>query len=805
MKFSEQWLREWANPPLTSEQLAEQLTMVGLEVSGIEPAAAIFSGVVVGEVLAVEPHPNADKLQICQVNAGEDTPLNVVCGARNVYAGMRAPFARIGACFPKLTIRQTKLRGVESFGMLCSEAELGLAESSAGLMSLPADAPVGEDLRSYLQLDDVNIELDLTPNRGDCLGIMGIAREAGALADCAVHNPEAPSPKSENISAPPVFKPIAAVIPDVFPLEVANSAACPRYAGRVIKEINVRAPTPMWMLERLRRSGLRGISAVVDITNYVMLELGQPMHAFDLAKLSGGIVVRSARAHENIQLLDGQNIQLDTDTLVIADHSQPQALAGIMGGAAAAVSETARDIFLESAFFTSATLAGCARRYGLHTDSSHRFERGVDPALQRHAIERASALLIEITGGRPGPVIEFSDAAKLPVPPEIKLRAARVQRVLGQAIPPAEIENYLTRLGMQLTPLEGDTWRVKPPSFRFDIGLEADLIEEIARSYGYNRLSGQKSAVRLAIQPRTDQRLQTVQSVLVQRGYQEAITYSFVDPKLQTLLDESPSPFAEKPISLANPLASDLSVMRTHIWPSLLQTMRHNCNRQQSDVRLFESGLLFYKDKDGLIHQENALAGVATGMAYPEQWGETARPLDFFDIKGDVEAVLKLSGQDVCFVNINCEALHPGQSAAIMRNGERIGLIGALHPEMAAKLDLPDTVYLFELGSLQKKTLPRFQAFSKFPSIRRDIAIIISKHIPAAELTDYIRKNGTELLTDLRIFDVYQGEGIDPDKKSLALGLTFRASSRNLKEEEVDSIIAQVLDALAHEFQASLR
>ncbi len=790
MKFSEAWLREWVDPAANTDALIELLTMAGLEVDSVEPVAAEFAGVVVGEVLAVEPHPDAKKLNCCQVNAGTGETLRIVCGASNVCVGMKAPTALVGAKLPGLTIKKAKLRGVESFGMLCSAAELGLAESSEGLLALPPDAPLGADIRSYLALDDVSIEVDLTPNRSDCLGVMGMAREIGALTG---------SPLTRRSQAP-----IPACIDDRLSVELQVPEACPHYVGRVIRGINNQAPTPLWMQERLRRSGLRSLSAVVDVTNYVLLELGQPLHAFDLAKLHGGIQVRYAVAKESLTLLDGQTLELEDNTLVIADEQQAQALAGIMGGQYSAVSQSTQDIFLESAFFSPELLAGCARQYGLHTDSSHRFERGVDPALQAQAIERATELLLDIVAGQAAPLIEKTAAEHLPERHSITLRASRIERLLGQMIPEQEVENCLTRLGMEIDKTSENPceWHVVPPSFRFDINIEADLIEEVARVYGYNRLPKQTANAALPLGKVRNNSLQRLQNVLVERGYREAITYSFVDPQLQARLNPNVSG-----IPLANPLASDMAEMRTSLWSGLMQALLHNQKRQQADIRLFETGLRFIQNADGSLVQEPVLGGVVSGRALPEQWGMPKREVDFFDVKGDLEALLKYSALPLEWVSGQHAALHPAQTAQLLHQGQTLGYLGKLHPALEKDLDVNAAVYLFEiqLGVWAQQALPLFQSLSKFPAIRRDLALVVDQQLPISALLADIQKNAGEFLTNLQLFDIYQGEGIDPEKKSLALGLTFRASSRNLTESEIDPVINQVLTCLQQDFGATLR
>lgn len=791
MKFSEQWLREWVNPAVDRETLSAQLTMAGLEVDAVEAVAEVFSGVVVGEVLQVEAHPDADKLRVCQVDVAGEAPLTIVCGAANVRPGMRAPTAIIGAILPgNFKIKKSKLRGVESFGMLCSANELGLAESSSGLMELPGDAPVGADLRDYMQLDDVTFELGLTPNRGDCLSIVGVAREVGVINRCDVQGATA--------------EPAAVTCDDTFAVNVEATADCPRYVGRVIRGINPRAATPMWMVERLRRSGIRSLSAAVDITNYVMLELGQPMHAFDLAKLTDGITVRRARSGEALQLLNGNSVELDGETLVIADAAGPLAMAGVMGGEASAVGDDTIDLFLESAFFSPEIVAGRARRYGLHTDSSHRFERGVSSALQADAMERATALFLQIAGGSAGPLVEVATPAHLPQRNAITLRAARLQRVLGMTIPAAEVTDILNRLGLGAQE-QADGWQVAAPAYRFDLAIEEDLIEEVARIYGYDRLPSVSpvGALQMGEVPEGGLPLERLRTLLVGYGYQEAITYSFVSPEMQQVLDPDVVPLA-----LANPISAEMAVMRTTLWAGLLQALAYNVNRQQERVRLFETGLRFVPEGAGL-RQERAVAGLVYGPVMPEQWGESVRKADFFDAKGDVEAVLVLAGdsEKVEFAAASHPALHPGQSAQIRQNGEEIGWIGALHPSVAEKLGVPSGVYLFELSlsALEQGRVPRFHELSKFPAIRRDIAVVVEQSLPISHILECIRLAAPDELQELKLFDLYMGKGIDSGRKSVALGLTLQANSRTLTDSEVDAAITRILTALRTEFGATLR
>ncbi|MBD2859191.1 phenylalanine--tRNA ligase subunit beta [Spongiibacter sp. KMU-158] len=785
MKFSEKWLREWVNPEIDSDTLAAQLTMAGLEVDALEPVAGAFSGVVVAEILSAEPHPDAQKLQVCKVNDGVET-LQIVCGAANARPGIKIPCARVGAVLPgDFKIKKAKLRGVESFGMLCAEQELGMAESSDGLMELAADAPVGTDIREYLQLDDNLFELGLTPNRADCLSVRGIAREVAVLNKIPFVEPE--------------FAPVAAAIEDVLPVQIDAGEDCPRYVGRVVRGIDIAKPSPLWLQEKLRRSGLRSIDAVVDITNLVLLELGQPMHAFDLEKLSGGIVVRKATEGEKLTLLDEQEIELRADSLVIADQTKPLALAGIMGGLDSSVGDQTRDLFLEAAFFAPDKLAGRARSYGLHTDSSHRFERGVDYALAERAIERATQLIIEICGGQAGPTIK-QNGAEIPEPQAITLRAARIKRMLGMSLPNDEVVNIISGLGLDIK-AEGEGWKVFSASWRFDIAIEEDLLEELARIYGYNRLPVTPMSANLEIIPKPEKlRPQSqIRRQLVARGYQEAVTYSFIDPALHEIVSEGGG------IELMNPISADMAIMRDSLFPGLLKTAEYNSKRQQQRVRLFEIGLRFNGKAAG--EQIPTLAGLITGRRSPESWNESGELVDFFDLKGDLEALLALSPSSVSYVAGSRKALHPGQSAQIVVSDKAVGWIGALHPSVQAKLDMPNSVYLFEidLAVLTENRVPKFEPLSKFPEVRRDIAVIVPKAVAAQALLDCVKKAAGEQLHNLRLFDIYQGKGIDPERKSIALGLTFRDSSRTLNEEEVSQSVAAVVDALQQDLGATLR
>jgi phenylalanyl-tRNA synthetase beta chain len=791
MKFSEQWLREWVNPAVSTADLVEQLTMAGLEVDSVEPAGAGLQDLLVGEVLSVAPHPDADKLRVCHVEIGEAEPLQVVCGAPNVRAGGKYPLAPVGAQLPgDFTIKKSKLRGIESRGMLCSARELGLGEDHQGLMELPAEARAGQSLQELLGLDDSVIEVDLTPNRGDCLGIEGIAREVGTLTRSPV--------------TPLDADPVPATVADRFAVEVAAPEACPRYLGRVVAGVDTAAETPLWMQERLRRSGMRSIGPVVDITNYVMLELGQPMHAFDLDRLSKGIRVRYASEGEQLTLLDERTITLDPETLVIADHDTVLAIAGVMGGIDSGVQPDTAVLFLECAFFTPEAIAGCARKYAMHTESAHRFERGVDPDLQVRAIERATQLLLEICGGQPGPVTEVSDSNYLPESTPIVLRRARLQRVLGMSPEPQEVTDILTRLGMLVT-ARGEDWLVQPPTFRFDIRIEADLIEEVGRIHGYNRLPSiaMQGALDVLPLPENEQSLEQVCDLLVASGYQEAVTYSFIDPGLQARVNP-----ALQPVRLANPISSEMSEMRTSLWPGLIKAVQYNLNRQKSRLRLFEYGLRFYS-QDNEIKQEVMLSGVITGGRFPEHWTGKAEAVDFYDIKHDVEMLLRFAvhrGKTV-FVAAEHPALHPGQSARIECGDEPVGWLGKIHPALASHYDLDVNTCLFELcyAAIRQGTLARFQPISRYPSIRRDLAVVVNMDTAAAELQRVIAEAAGELLQELVFFDVYQGKGVETGRKSIAFGLILQDYSRTLTEQDIESIVARVTGRLGDEFGATLR
>ena len=791
MKFSEQWLRSWVNPQVSREELVARLSMVGLEVDAVTPVAGSFSGVVVGEVLETAQHPDADKLRVCQVSNGKET-FQVVCGAPNVRAGLKIPFAMIGAQLPgDFKIKKAKLRGVESSGMLCSETELQIGSDDSGLMELAAGAPVGADLREYLDLDDVSIEIGLTPNRGDCLSLAGLAREVGAIYGAEVRSVD--------------FAAAKVVHQDVRPVEVLAPKACPRYLGRVIRNVDLSRPAPLWMVERLRRSDIRSIDAVVDVTNYVMLELGQPLHAFDLDEIKGGIRVRMADEGEKLVLLDGQEIVLRSDTLVIADHERPLAIAGVMGGEHSGVSASTRSIFLESAFFDTIALAGKARSYGLHTDASHRFERGVDSQLPRRAMERATNLLLEIVGGEAGPIVEAVSEGDLPNIAPVTLRAERINQMLGLELDHGEVVRLLTSLGLTVAQEAEGRWQVSVPGHRFDISLEVDLIEELGRLYGYDRLPVRYPQARLApvAKPEVRAELPLLRRLLVARGYQEAITYSFIDPKLFELF--SPG---VKPLELANPISADMAAMRASLWPGLVKALQYNLNRQQSRVRLFEAGLRFVGQLPGL-EQDAMLAGVVTGSREPEGWANTSETVDFFDVKADVEALLAFAGNAGAYRFVPGEhpALHPGQTARVERDGQLVGFVGSLHPELASTLGIDQPVYLFELklAEIAEGRMPSFAELSRFPEVRRDLAVLVGREVMAQDILDCIRVVAGANLTDLKLFDVYQGKGIDPLSKSVAVGLTWQHPSRTLNDDEVNETMQKILTSLEERFNATLR
>ena len=794
MRISLQWLAEWLDGEVPAPRdLAARLTMAGLEVEGIEAAAPPLPGVVVVEIVECVKHPNADSLSVCTVDAGAGR-VQVVCGAPNARAGLKAPLATVGARLPGgLDIRKAKLRGVESFGMLCSAKELGLAEDSGGLLELPPDLQAGAPLVAALGLDDTVLEVNLTPNRGDCMSVLGVAREVAALTGARL--------------AGPPLAPVVAGSDDVFPVTLTAQAGCARFASRVVRGLDPGAKSPAWMQERLRRAGLRPIGAAVDVTNYVMLELGQPMHAYDLRELSGGIVVRRACAGERLTLLDGREIVMDESVLVIADTGKPLGLAGVMGGDHTGIGDDTTDVLLEVAWFQPDVIAGRGRRYGLVTDASQRFERGVDPTLQERAIERATQLLVACAGGVPGPTQITERADDLPAPPVVALRPARARAVIGADVADDAMAAILRGLGMGVT--RGDTsWLVTPPPWRFDVAIEEDLIEEVARVFGFDAVPEAVQPSHQPIAPHTEQRVRSeaVADLLVQRGYFEAITYSFVEPWLQELF----APGAAT-LTLANPISADLASMRASLWPGLAVALASNQRRQQSRVRLFEIGRKFVVG-DGAkasLEEVPVVAGIAAGPVWPEQWGSPRAPVDFFDVKADVEALLRATGavDAFRFESAAHPALHPGQTARILRGAREVGWIGRLHPEVERQLDLTYSGIVFELeikGAFAAK-VPQFREVSRFPLVRRDLAVVVDEGVAVQSLLDCVHAAAGEALRETTVFDVYRGAGIETGRKSVAIGLNLQEVSRTLTDDETDAIVARVVADLERECSATIR
>jgi phenylalanyl-tRNA synthetase beta chain len=784
MQFSEAWLRSLVNPKLDTEQLCHLMTMAGLEVEEVVPVAPPFNDVVVAEILTAERHPNADRLQVCTVNVGGAEPLQIVCGAPNARAGLKTACAMVGAELPgNFTIKQAKVRDVASSGMLCSAKELGIAEAADGILELPADAPVGQPVREYFDLDDQLITIKMTPNRGDCLSIQGIAREVAAISGTAAH--------------PIDCTPVAATIADTLPIAIKAKAACPVYCGRVIRGINPQAVTPDWMVRRLQRGGVRAIHPVVDVTNYVLLELGEPMHAFDFAKVAGGIEVRAANAGEKLALLNDQTVELTDGTVVIADDNGAVALAGIMGGATSAVSDSTADLFLEAAHFTPDTLAGRARSYGLSTDSSHRFERGVDPTLPAAAMERATKLILDICGGKAGPVslVGGDIAPRAP----IRFRPARARRLLGMDVSDAEMIATFVRLGLDIDG-DGHEWQVSSPSYRFDLAIEVDLAEEIARIKGYDNLPAvlPVATAGMTALPERERAGSEFKTRLMDLGYQEVVTYSFIDAKQQDMV----APGAEQ-IVLVNPIASQMGVMRGSLMPGMLHTLRHNLNHGQERLRIFELGRCFLGT--GSDQQPMRLGGLAYGSAHPEQWGEGARAVDFFDIKADLETLLWPMSAD--YAKAEHPALHPGQCARVSIAGQAAGWLGALHPKLVQQIGLTRAPILFELdwAALETRELPSYKTVSRFPAVRRDIALVVDSQLAVGDILAAARAALPPLMTDIALFDVYQGKGVPEDKKSLAFKMLLQDTEKTLTDVEIEKAVSVMLAFMSERFGASLR
>lgn len=794
MKFSESWLREWVNPAISTEQLCDQITMLGLEVDGVEPVAGEFSGVVVGEVVECGQHPDADKLRVTKVNVGGERLLDIVCGAPNCRQGLKVACAVEGAVLPgNFKIKKTKLRGQPSEGMLCSFSELGIKDESNGIIELPQDAPVGVDLREYLTLNDSTIEISLTPNRADCLSIAGIAREVGVINQLAVN--------------PPAISPVTPTISDQINIELHAPEACPRYLLRVVKGVNVNVPSPLWLQEKLRRCGVRSIDPIVDITNLSLLELGQPMHAFDKAKVVEPVQVRMAKAGEELVLLDGTTAKLQPNTLLIADQNGPLAMAGIFGGEASGVSNETKDVILESAFFAPLAITGRARQYGLHTDASHRFERGVDYELARNAMERATALLLEICGGEAGEINEAVSPEHLPNATTVQLRRAKLDSLLGHSIATETVTDIFNRLGLQASYVD-DVWTVISPSWRFDIQIEEDLIEEVARIYGYNSIPNNAPLAHLQLRGVPEKLLETnrIRTALVDSDYQEVITYSFVDPKIQTLMHPE-----QTALILPNPISSEMSAMRVSLLTGLLETIAYNQNRQQNRVRIFETGLRFIPDEtaENGIRQEQVFGAAIVGDKATLSWEGKGQAVDFFDLKGDLERVLALTSvrDEIEFVAKTFPALHPGQSAAILLNGNEIGFIGTVHPKIVQKLGLSGKPVVFEIlaEAIAERSIPNAKEISRFPANKRDIAVVVDLQTPAGDVLATCRQAGGEKLLEVSLFDVYQGANLAQDKKSLAISLTIQDMEKTLEEDEINGVIQNVLNALEQRFNAYLR
>ncbi|MDH2916580.1 MAG: phenylalanine--tRNA ligase subunit beta [Gallionella sp.] len=783
MQFSESWLRSLVNPSLSSEELSHLLTMAGLEVEEMKPVAASFDKVVVAQVLTKDKHPDADRLNVLTVDIGQAEPLTIVCGAGNVTVGMKAPCALVGAKLPGIEIKQAKVRGIASFGMMCSSKELGLAEESSGLLELAVDAVVGQSIREHLDLDDHLITLKLTPNRCDCLSLNGIAREVAALTDAPLQPVYAVTVEKTNVQTRAV--------------KVAATSACPLYTGRVISGVDAKAKTPDWMIKRLERCGLRGISALVDVTNYVLLELGQPLHAFDLNKLNGDIEIRFARAGEKLKLLNEQTVDLQDDMLVIADAIAPIALAGVMGGADSSVDDATTEIFLESAFFAPGAIVGKSRRLGFSSDSSYRFERGVDFAATTFALDRATQLILEICGGQAGVVTEVRGV--LPVRHPVKLRTSRVHRVLGVSLRSEQIAQILSRLGMVFQQ-QGEEFSVTPPSYRFDVEIEEDLIEEVARVHGYENIQPAPIQAHMSILPRIEAQrpLAKLLQAMVARDYQETINYAFVDSAWERDLCGNAAP-----IALKNPIASQMSVMRSSLLGGLLESLRTNLARKQTRVRLFEVGGCFSTAANGYMQQER-LAGLAYGGAQSEQWSVPSRNVDFYDVKGDVEALFP--PQRLNFLAMPHAASHPGRSARILLDGKEVGWIGELHPQWQQQYDLPNPPVWFEidLSALTRSLVPKMMDISRVPPVRRDIAVLADEGVFVDTLLTAMREAKAPYVGDIGLFDLYRGKGVEQGKKSLAFRVLLQDTQKTLTESEIEPSIAILVDALK-KYGAQLR
>ena len=809
MKFSENWLREWVNPPVDTDTLANQLTFIGLEVDEVVSAQPDFKSVVIARIDKIRPHPDAKKLQICDVDCGMSDLVQVVCGAPNARLGLVTAMVQVGGAMPSgMAIKAAKLRGEDSSGMLCSASELGLSESNDGIMELPESAPIGDSLSSFLELSDNIIAIELTPDRGDCLSIRGIARDLCAKNDVSLllHEITDVAPQHD----------------EQWLIRVEPSSSCVRYCSRIVRDVDLSEPSPVWLSERLRRAGVRAINPAVDVTNYVMLELGQPMHAFDLDKLQGNIQVREAGEGEAIELLDGRTVKLTGDTTVIADDSGAIGIAGIMGGASTAVDENTTNILFESALFLPERTIGKPRQYSCHTESSQRFERGVDPKLQKDAMEYATGMLLNLSGGSAGTVTDWSDAANLPLGDAVLLRRSRLKRIIGIEPDPANVEQILKRLGVGVE-RQGDDWMVMPPSYRYDLRIEEDFIEEVARVNGFDSLPRTSPGYSPVFQDvkETIVPLIAIKQQMVDRGYQEVVTYSFVDADQQNTL--RPDLVA---LPLANPISSDLAVMRTTLLGGLLDTQRRNQSRQIGSLRIFETGLRFLQDSDavtdsmldanfhddvqighGLI-QQNMLAGLAVGTRQPEGWDNDTGEVDFFDVKADLEALIRrANGSAVTFGECTLDTLHPGQRASVLSDGTQVGYIGRLNPGLLSAVDINDAPVVFEvaLKALQTSALPAASPVSKYPHMRRDLALLVDSELAWSTLEACIRKAAPTIVQIVRAFDVYEGDNVDEGKKSVAISLILQDFSRTLEEQEVEAAVESILSAVTGELDAILR
>lgn len=796
MQLPLSWLHDFVDCSWSGRELGERLTMAGFELEGIATAAPPFSGVVVAEIVSCEKHPQADKLQVCQVSTGAGAPLQIVCGAKNARAGLRTALATVGAELPgDLKIKAAKLRGADSAGMLCSAKELGLADASDGILELPSDALLGANLRQALQLDDEILEIAITPNRGDAMSVLGLAREVAALTGSTLRREDTTKVPTQTLRS--------------IPVELVDGAGCPKFVGRMIRGVNNRAATPLWLRERLRRAGVRSISPVVDVTNYVLHELGQPMHAYDAAKLQGGIAVRRARTGESLTLLDGKNHTLQDDMLVIADAAGPVGLAGIMGGERTAVSDDTIDVFFEVAWFQPGAIAGRARRVGLTTDASQRFERGVDPTLQERAIERATELLKAVAGGVAGDIAVHRSHDALPQRPPVRLRAERLQRLLGAEVASATIIDKLRLLGMNTRP-DGDALLVTPPPYRFDIAIEADLIEEVGRLVGFGAIPEitPRTAQRFVPMPESQSTELRLLDLMAARGYQETVHFAFVDPPLQQRLFP-----ALTAMRLQNPIAENLSAMRVSLWPGLLTASGENFRRQQDRVRLFEVGSVFAADGA----ESDVIAGVIAGPRYAEQWSspkaQTPKSsaqglLDFFDLRADVQALLSICGdlEAIEFVAGSLPCLHPGRSASIQRAGRIVGHLGELHPDLVQELNLTYPPQLFELQRLALAVaMPQVGFLSRQPRVRRDLAVVVDECVTFSQLRERVTSAASGLLRELRCFDIYRGQGVETGRKSVALGLIFQDNLTTLTDEEADRIMAAIRAELGASLNAKIR